>query len=266
MATGLGFMLLFVFQNCEYEVNGNGGGYTGFQEEHGYGAFDPGHSVLLPNFGEANGGNSAGQPSQTVLRDYYFFSESTNCNGTVSTAQQGAAERVSFIGDDIVRSDIDCGNVTASQGNVAPITSSYNPWFVVLDGKIYQLLNDDIAPNATPFTYALCRQVNGTNTTNPSVDYGWDVVIQNRGGVLDATIIRGRQDTESDANLRKIWQGIQVDEDSSNNNSIDYVGINFELQITRSTPLNNTLTSGFMRSSLDGRLTELNMDCWLQNQ
>ncbi|MCB0365680.1 MAG: hypothetical protein KDD68_09840, partial [Bdellovibrionales bacterium] len=208
LASAVAFLYLFAFQNCEFESTGNGGGYTGFQEESAYGPFNPGSTVLLPNYGQENqvGAPANGaDPRPVTLRDYYLFSQTKNCLGT-SNAQESAVEVVSFLQDRTVLTEYDCGSRTNSSDMVQPIVSSYNPWFVILDGKIYQLLNQAVSSDATPYTLALCRQVTGSGANG--VDYGWDVIIQRRAGNIEATVIRGRADANSNTNLRKIWSAI----------------------------------------------------------
>ncbi|MCB0385949.1 MAG: hypothetical protein KDD43_11195 [Bdellovibrionales bacterium] len=263
LASAVGFLCLIAFQNCKFESIGNGGGYTGFQEESAYGPFNPGSTVILPPIGNIIGQPAFGGRQPTTLRDYYLFEVGKQCpNATI--AQQRATEVISFSATSATLRGFDCGVESGViSPKIEPIVSSYDPWFVIQDGKIFQLLNQQVDSNLTPYTLALCRQVTGSGPDG--VDYGWDVIIQRRGGITEATVIRGRADADSNTNLRTIWGAIPVDEDNTGS-PILYRGIGFALDVFPPNPINNTVTSGSMQANLDSELVDLKLTCWLQNQ
>lgn len=257
----VGLLCLFAFQNCKFETNGNGGGYTGLQDDESlYGAFEPGRTVVLPPINVPPIGVPT--PGTVTLRSYYLFDKSRSCGGAAS-AQSLATEILSFVDDQVILQQMDCGiEVNSHQLLASPLIASYNPWFVLESGKIYQLLNEAVAPEKTPYTLGLCRQITGTSG---AVDYGWDVILQDRGGLLEATIIRGRQDPVSQANLRKIWGPISFSYNSGAN-PLEFTGNNFYLKVKPPSPVNHTETIGTLQAVLDGSPVQLSLACWLQNQ
>ncbi|MCC7403203.1 MAG: hypothetical protein IT288_02290 [Bdellovibrionales bacterium] len=251
----VGLLCLFAFQNCKFETNGNGGGYTGLQDDESlYGAFEPGRTVVLPPIGVP-------MPGTVILRSYYLFEKSRACGGATS-AQTLATEMLSFIDDRTIWRQLDCGIEVGTHELASPQIASYNPWFILESGKIFQLLNEAIAVDKTPYTLGLCRQITGSSG---DVDYGWDVILQDRGGLLEATIIRGRQDPVTQANLRKIWGPISIGYNSGAS-PLEFSGNSFSLKVTVPSPVNHTETTGSLQAVLDGNSVQLNLACWLQNQ
>lgn len=255
LIVSVALLCLFAFQNCKFESNGNGGGYTGLQEnESFYGAFQPGRTVLLPAIGQPVHGT-------VTLRNYYFFEKTRAC-GAANTAQTLASETISFFEEQVIWRSLDCDVEVGNQQIETPMVASYNPWFVLHTGKVFQLLNEPLPANKTPYTLALCRQI---TWSNDGVDYGWDVIMQDRGGLLEATIIRGRQDPLSGVNVRSIWGPLPFSFGASPA-PLSFVGNDFNLTVAVPNPANHTETTGKLQAVLDGSVVRLDLSCWLQNQ